>query len=242
MDLIDKLRSLNAEVGNIIPKNMLFNEGWLLRVLLKREQEKNTNMSIYSEAQLRCPTANESIKKIGSTRVDGIVGDFDPRQLSGVRFRHDLKCLDVYEAKIRSPLSRRTKNIDDINQVTRIAISIICELLKADIHDISQKAVSIIVLYPRTNAKKGNLGAITREQIRAQVQKMIEYGAINEEAFIAHWEILFRRIKLKYMTWGYLLKKKYNQDSPEYEFYKEVLRANKAKGSKRKKKYYNKCI
>jgi hypothetical protein len=131
--LIRILRSSADSSSPRFPPTEVYNEGWMLRLLLDAIQHLGlrssplafeAGSSWYSEALLGSPFAaryrGDPLAE-GFTNADGVVGHFDflPTTKAGFRLRADATQFMVIEAKMFSNLSVGTKNAPTYNQAAR---------------------------------------------------------------------------------------------------------------------------
>src|SRR4051812_48197891 len=106
----------------IMPPTSLYNEGWMLRLVLdwfSRQPESSHPLSFlhdsrwYSEALLSTqfrPRSRGDVLAESWTHADGVIGHFTIAEGRGdVRLQRDARQLVVVEAKMFSGLSRGTK-------------------------------------------------------------------------------------------------------------------------------------
>lgn len=115
-DVFEMLSALGTD-QSCLPASYLYNEGWMLRLVLKAASEGLLKDLIppishptkwASEAKLFTPfDAARGNASEGLTNVDGIIGDFDwqPGTRTGVRLLPKPSRFEVFEAKMFSKLS-----------------------------------------------------------------------------------------------------------------------------------------
>jgi hypothetical protein len=125
------LLEAGSEAGHL-PPTALYNEGWLLRLVLDwfaRQPPSDHPLSFlpgarwYSEALLGSPfrPRHRGDRLAESwTHADGVVGHFFVRQGRGdIALETEARQFTVVEAKLFSPLSAGTKNAEGYNQAAR---------------------------------------------------------------------------------------------------------------------------
>jgi hypothetical protein len=131
--LIRILRSSETNESSCFPPTEIFNEGWMLRLLLYAVQTLGINSTPlafedgarwYSEALLGSSFGRQHRADPlaeGVTNADGVIGHFDfrPATKAGLRLRPGAKQFVVVEAKMFSKLSTGTKNARTYNQAAR---------------------------------------------------------------------------------------------------------------------------
>ena len=123
------IRTIETSNSNVNPTEIC-NEGWMTRLLVYYSiQEKIKVKEIdfksiknwTSEALLSSPFVKVSSNREGYTHTDMALGDFivDYEKRGQIMVNPDAKQFGVIEAKMKSPLSRRTSNAKDYNQASR---------------------------------------------------------------------------------------------------------------------------
>lgn len=190
MDLIsDLLKTLQTGNHKFRPTE-IYNEGWLLRILLN-EYSKHPKIESplkfhpganwYSEAMLptRFKARYQGDKKAESrTNVDGVIGHI----LVGEKGKADLELTDnatqltVVEAKMNSPLSKGTTNAPGFDQAAR-TVACIAETLTNDQNKSLQKVdhTSFVLIAPEEEIKTGKfLVEMDKEKILGKVKARVE--------------------------------------------------------------------
>jgi len=101
---------------SLFPETLIFNEGWLLRLVLKEWLAGSAGsgfgflpfpegVTAYSEGQLYTPFRGGSHPE-RNTHADGIVGEFTTTGTkSGIVLKPDFRYIAFFEAKIFSPIA-----------------------------------------------------------------------------------------------------------------------------------------
>jgi hypothetical protein len=199
------------------PENRIFGEDWLLRVVLEEWQTFPPRRSrfpylplpkrarVYSEAQLPTPFAARPRSRFpaeGRTHVDGIVGDFELVNRTGVRLDPDWRYLAVLEAKMFSGLSEGTRNAPHYDQVSRTAACMVQMMLEAGQ---TERDAHLVVLYPRDN-RVIDPEAYSRSRIERRIAERLDgYHSPGHEdpipRFRANWRAVLPRIRVHFVTW-----------------------------------------
>jgi hypothetical protein len=199
-------------------ETLIFNEGWLLRGVLK-EWQRCTQPSrfsflpfpqgsvVYSEAQLYTPfKARFRGDKLAEahTHADGIVGDLQIVGRSGATLTPGWRYLAVFEAKMYSPLSSGTKNAPRYDQVSRTVACMIHAILESD--DADDRLADLVVLYPADSNKiRPNHHArdCVEERIAERVRTYLAFGKHGKPAarFFDEWRTVLSRIQIQFLTW-----------------------------------------
>jgi len=130
--LFEILKSANGSDDARFPPTDVFNEGWMLRLILDAVQSNDMDSDLrflpqsrwYSEARLDSPfqpVARPDALGEGATRADGVIGHFTFREQTkaGLRLHAGASQFVVVEAKMFSNLSRGTKNALEYDQAAR---------------------------------------------------------------------------------------------------------------------------
>lgn len=203
----------------LFAETLIFNEGWMLRAVLKEWLSASQRSrfgflpfppgaKVYSEAQLYTPFKARyrgDQQAESHTHVDGIVGDFElSDSKSGIRLSPDFRYLAVFEAKIYSPLSKGTKNAPHFDQVSRTAACMSHAILEAGPK--GDYAVHLVVLYAAGN-KKVHPGQYTSAYVEEQIAERIQGYLPSDERsepsarFFGEWKSVLSRIQIQFLTW-----------------------------------------
>jgi hypothetical protein len=207
--------------GCRFPPNRVFGEDWLLRVVLEQWQKHPPRRSrfpflpfpprarVYSEAQLPTPFARRpggGFPGEGRTHVDGIVGDFELVNRTGVRLDPDWKTLAVFEAKMFSGLSKGSRNAPCYDQVSRTAACMIHAMLEAGQ---AERDAHLVVLYPQ-DSKAIAPGQYSPQKIEQRIAERLDGYRSPGRAdpiprFRAQWRAVLPRIGVHFVTWEEVL-------------------------------------
>jgi len=126
IERITKMLELAHTDATVFPSTILYNEGWMLRVVLSIESEGIECLPFkflpganwFSEALIDSPFLRRfkgDPLAEGVTHIDGAIGHFDfrPGTKAGLSLRSDSTQLVAIEAKMFSPLSKGTTNAPD---------------------------------------------------------------------------------------------------------------------------------
>ena len=147
LERISHMLKLSDSELRVMPPTELYNEGWMLRMILDwfaQQAPDNHPLSFsenarwYSEILLPSPFLPRSRKDPLSeayTHADGAIGHFTVgRSGKGdINLNSDAKQLVIIEAKMFSSLSKGIKNFKDYDQATRTTACIARELNKAQV-------------------------------------------------------------------------------------------------------------
>lgn len=250
MDLYENILELSNSTKDLkINPTIIYNEGWLLRILVSYSMDlelcfkglnfkKSYNWT--SEGLLSSPFVDvkagalknkgEAIRREGYTHVDAAIGDFEIKYNDSARIR--LKPIANYfaviEAKLKSNLSRETSNAKDYNQATRNIICIASNVIE------SKCDSSFIIVAPETTIKKHKIESqIEKETIMMQAKDRFDYYndefKKNKKYGLIVDKIRTMNIQLiTFEEWIDILPSSETKDKID-KFYKECLKWNKIK-------------
>jgi hypothetical protein len=203
----------------LFSETLIFNEGWLLRAVLKAWKDQTSpspfsflpfpaRVHVYSKAQLRTPFKARfrgDKQAEGHTHVDGIVGQFgSDGSKSGLVLSPRCEYLAVFEAKMGSPLSEGTTNSPQYDQVSRTAACMIHAIVQADCPE--NVAAHLVVLYPQSNSHI-DPGQYTKAHVQRQIAdrarnytRSTTRGETNAQ-FFTTWRQVLDRIQIQFLTW-----------------------------------------
>jgi len=141
IERISKLLESAHTDAAVFPPTILYNEGWMLRIVLSLQSEGIECLPInfqpgakwFSEALIDSPFLPRfrgAPLAEGLTHLDGAIGHFDirPGTKTGIVLRTDSTQFVAIEAKMFSPLSKGTKNAPNYDQAARIVACIAWEI------------------------------------------------------------------------------------------------------------------
>jgi hypothetical protein len=189
------------------PPTEVFNEGWMLRLLLDALQTVDVRDPLgflegamwYSEARLSspfCPTKRQDPLGESFTHADGIIGNFEFRKKTktGFKLTDGARQFIVLEAKMFSNLSCGTKNALGYNQAARNVACMAKTIEQSGIRLDDFKSVGFFVLAPNREMRarrKRNTNLETCLQpvsIRSAVSKRIESYPPEKQDELRLWE------------------------------------------------------
>lgn len=201
--MLEQITQMLQDLGpnenpNRLPATHLYNEGWMLRLILHAVQQGHLKGLIdpsenwFSEGQLRSPFGRKKGTPYEkNTHADGVVGNFttENKTKSAIQLDSDANHFCVYEAKMFSGLSPGTKNAPDYNQAARTVACMAHTLEKADRSPLEMKKVGFFVVAPREQIKKSIFDdAMNADLIREAIEKRIEQ--FSDEAYkeLKEWQ------------------------------------------------------
>jgi hypothetical protein len=224
LELYQESRLNVGEPECLFAETQVFNEGWLLRSVLKKWKTSSKRSrfpffrfppgaKVYSEGQLRTPfkvrrkgERTGKPKGESNTHVDGIAGDFSIADgtKSGIELDPGCPYIAVFEAKLYSRIGKAIKNARDYDQISRTTACLIHALLAAEPRDDFQ--AHIVVLYPADrpyidpDLYEDNH---VKDEIAGRLNGYKEAGKPTEEIrlFEAGWEEMLEGIRRHFITW-----------------------------------------
>jgi hypothetical protein len=235
----------------VLPPTALFNEGWMLRLVLDWAERHPRAISAlqfddgsrwYSEPLLgsrfkprrRGDTAGE-----GFTHADGVIGHFRVRDNRGdIELLPNARQLTVIEAKMASGLSAGTKYAPEFNQAARNVACMAHLVSEANI-DPATMQLRFVVLAPEKRIAEGVFAAAAIDAICETVARR---AAAFDEAAQAWCDSCFKpvatRCTIETVSWEHILDEIEAVDSEAASglraFYAQALRHNPIRSSHRK--------
>jgi hypothetical protein len=231
------------EHDTVLPPTALFNEGWMLRLVLDwaeshrdaiPELQFNDDSKWFSEALLPSrfrPRKRGDTGGEGFTHADGVIGHFKVRDKRGdIELLPGACQLTVIEAKMASGLSAGTKYAPQFNQAAR-NVACIAHLVAGAKIDPASIHLGFVVIAPQQRIDEGAFAAVTRESICEAVTKR---ARAYEDLAVAWCEDQFKpvaeRCSIDVLSWETVLDHIAAVDADtgrEFtEFYKQCVRYN----------------
>ncbi len=229
------------------PATDLYNEGWMLRLVLDWFQHHRSvehdlqflaDSNWYSEALLPSPflPRYRGDKLAESwTHADGVIGHFSigDNGAGDLSLLPEAKQFIVTEAKMFSKLSSRVTNAGYYNQAARNVACIAEVIRRAGLHPNQLEAIAFLVVAPESRINEGIFSTYMDEgHIQETLQKRVsEY----DEADRARWydeafEPLMEKIKIRVVPWEELIAVISREDTEEgpalQDFYSKCLKFN----------------
>ena len=225
------LRSAESADSACFPRTEVFNEGWMLRLLLDAVESSGKialplqfepEAGWYSEARLASPFAAQQRADAlaeGFTNADGVISQFAFRSMTRAGFELATASTQfvVVEAKMFSNLSSGTRNAPAYNQAARNVACMAYALARAGRRPESFSSLGFYVVAPMISKRRPGISnleeSLEPDKICAAVRQRIgAYEAINrvETATLRSWEAeyflpLVQRLSdtggLKVLTW-----------------------------------------
>lgn len=250
LEAISRILDQCSSTNSVLPPTELFNEGWMLRLLLDwfdRYRSFNHPLAFapgarwYSEALLPSKflaTFMGDLKAESYTHADGIIGHFtvasgkkgDAVLLSGA------EQFIVIEAKIVSSLSAGTKHAPTYDQAARTVACMARMLEKANVNPGSLDQLAFYVLAPDAQIKAGIFAdLVTHLSIKGKVQDRVRpYGGIHDAWFNDLFLPTLQRIVIGVLSWENILNAlpETEETAALEDFYSNCLQFNPLKSKK----------
>jgi hypothetical protein len=198
LEIIHKLIDTAVAESANFPPTLIFNEGWLLRLVLDwYSRNKNKDQPLifqprstwFSEALLPSPFRPRyrgDTRGEARTHADGIIGHFSigSAAKADAKLLEDATQLIVVEAKMFSPLSGGTRNAPNFNQAAR-SVSCITELLKLANRPPSQ--LTDLAFYVVAPEEQISAGIFFEKMNKNTIQKIVETRAESFANELGSW-------------------------------------------------------
>lgn len=235
-----------------IPPTLLYNEGWILRIVLQQIKEKriihedlsfpDDNIDWFSEALLPSPffarTRGDNLSE-SRTHADGVVGKFEigKKDIGGLILKNSCDFFYVTEAKMYSKLSTGTKNAHNYNQAAR-NIACIAKLIydNKTIQIDNFKKLAFYILLPEEQIKREPtfISFTDKDNIKTTIKNRISHYPKDDvkKKDIFDWinsnlDKFIDKLDVKLITWEELVEK--SNDPNIHDFYKKCTCFNKKK-------------
>ena len=243
---VARLLARCGQPASVLPPTTLFNEGWMLRLVLDWAAQHRSSIkplsfyegSIwYSEALLASrfrPRWRGDSAAEGFTHADGVIGHFRlrPGGRGDIELLSTAKQLIVVEAKMASGLSSGTKYAPDFNQAAR-SVACIAHLVSAPGIDVSRLTnLGFVVVAPATRIAEGAFTSALDKVAMSDVvaRRAGAFDAAASEWCKRHFDPVLERCSMSEVSWEAILADIAAADSEVgerlNEFYKDCLRYN----------------
>ncbi len=232
----------------MLPPTELYNEGWLLRLVLDWfERERTTGHPFavqkgarwYSEALLASqflPTRRTDTLAESFTHADGVMGHFEisPGESGEATLRKDAEQFVVIEAKLGSRLSKGVKNSSGYGQAARNVACVAHVVQVAGIQPRALHSLGFFVAAPEQQIQSGVFeDFVTKKKIRSQVKaRVAQYDGTHDAWFKDSFLPTLEAIVVDLLSWesiiGHIDEHDANSGLPE--FYHDCLRFNPMRG------------
>ena len=219
--IFDILRRCDSE-SPIMPPTALFNEGWMLRLVMNRFSRDpmiehplafRPKAKWFSEALLPTRFKAEGRGDHQSekhTHADGVIGHITLAQATrwGAELSRDAKQFVVIEAKLGSRLDSRTRNAPGYDQAARNVACMAYMLGEANIEPSSMDSLAFYVITPEARIKAGKfVNLVNKESIEQKVKNRVAaYGGKHDVWFNDKFLPVINRITLEVLSWEEILR------------------------------------
>jgi hypothetical protein len=197
-DLASNLLRQTINDDSPLKPSDFFCEGWLTALTIAVVNKHGLDVPPFTvppkgrwwcEAGLRSrfkPKKRSDKRGEGVTWVDAVIGHFDGSKgkKRGIQIREDATHLDVVEAKLNSPLSKKTSNASGYDQAARNAACIAHELADGDLSRFATLRFTVVA--PEKHIEKHRHLA-TRASIERKVRARIDNYAEPEREGHLKW-------------------------------------------------------
>jgi len=250
VDILESINELDNQKNNIQP-TLLYNEGWMLRLVLKwfnANTEINHELSMkkqtrwYSEALLSSiflPKFRGDNLSEAYTHADGVYGDFyiGNNGFGDLSLKENCRQFAVVEAKMFSKYSKGTKNAPNFNQAAR-NVACMCNIVtnsgQKNIDDIS---FFTIIPEIQISQEKTFTEYVNIEHIKQTVLTRInQYNCrINDYQDYSEWYNNYflefcNKIKIKLFSWEeiitFIIDNDFNYGNNLNTFYNYCIKYN----------------
>jgi hypothetical protein len=252
--IINLLQSCDTDLG-VLPPTELYNEGWMLRLILdwfSRQPTSDHQLSFekdarwYSEMLLPSqflPRFQTDPLAESYTHADGVIGHFSiGRSGKGdIDLHPDAKQFAVIEAKIFSSLSKGIKNLKTFDQAARTTACMAetLSIKQRQIHDISRLGFYVVAPERQLKFEPTFQTFLQKDSIRIKVQKRIKAysestDAATKDKWFKKWFLpTLEKIDIQSLSWEEVISYICSNDKVNgdllLEFYKRCLALNQPK-------------
>jgi hypothetical protein len=245
--MIRRVSELLAQCGSsfaILPPTELFNEGWMLRLVLdwfNRNRGVPHELSFlpearwYSEALLAPPFLPETrgdLRAESFTHADGVIGHFSirPGERAEATLLPNARQLVVVEAKLGSALSSGVKNSRTYEQAARNVACMANMLATKNISPKSLERLGFYLVAPRGQIEAGVFGdLVSKSSVRSKVEiRVAQYAGQRDKWFREAFMPLLEQVDLGVLSWESILDRVQSEESQTDlpEFYSQCLKFN----------------
>lgn len=225
--LLDLLRSFNPENPSF-PPTLLYNEGWLLRLILnwcsinqlgEFPLSFSAGAKWFSEALLPSrfrPRYRGDLLSESRTHADGVIGHvvIGKEGKSDLELSSDATQFVILEAKINSPLSPGIKNAPYYDQAARSVACIVEALRLANRLPVDVSWLGFYVLAPEKNIQAGSFETeMERSSIRSKVGRRVSEYSGELDLWYSDWfESSMNHMSIGVLSWEKILERIGDED------------------------------
>ena len=249
---INQMLSLADTQNRIFPATTLYNEGWLLRLVLdwfSRQQLENHDLSFasggrwFSEARLPSQFfaryRGDQFAE-GWTNADGVVGHvlIGDATLANAKLADDATQFVVTEAKLYSPLSSRVTNASYFDQAARSVACIAEVLFKANRRPEGLPSLGFFLIAPSDQIARNLFkDELSKESIKTKVLRRVAAytppDREKKEVWQRDWFLpTLLKVKIKAFCWEEIVDFIHSNDSTFgselSDFYSKCRKFNRA--------------
>jgi hypothetical protein len=248
LEAISRILDRCETSDSVLPPVGLFNEGWMLRLVLDwfdRNRDIAHPLAFapgarwYSEAALPSrffPQSRSDTRAESYTHADGIIGHFfiAAGDRGYATLVPNARQFVVIEAKLGSRLSTGTKRAPTYDQATRYVACTAHTLGLAGVDPTTLDRLAFYVLAPGRQIQSGVYAdLVTKQSIERKVRERVDwYEGAHDVWFETTFLPVLARIDLGFLSWEEILASL--QQTPEIElmtqFYAQCLRFNPLRG------------
>lgn len=222
--MIERVSHMLARANSAVaefPLTTLYNEGWLLRLVLDwygRSGTASHQLSFavgarwFSEGLLASaflPERRGDPPAESYTHADGVLGHFDilPGKRSEIIVKDGAEQFVVVEAKLGSALSRGVKNAADYDQAARNVACMAAVLGRAGVIPSSVDRLTFYVVAPEARVRAGVFGdLVTKASVERKVRaRVARYNRARDGWYDEHFVPLLEHIEIDILTWEGIL-------------------------------------
>ena len=247
LDRIRKMLETAHTEANVFPHTDIYKEGWMLRILLSIQSDGTECFPFsfypgarwFSEAKIGSPFLprfqGDKLAD-GYTTVDGVVGhfEFQPGTKIGLKLTSNSRQFVVTEAKIFSPLSKKTTNASYYDQATRNVACMAWVVSESEKSVDEIESLGFYVVAPDSQIKRGVFSAlVNKSNIRNKVKRRVDSYSKEDKKYLElqtwHEEFfnpIIKRIEMNCVAWESIIEK---VDDPSiWDFYNRCLEFNES--------------
>lgn len=218
---ISRLLSTVGQPGSPLKPTELFNEGWMLRLVLDQVRSEPpqqhpflfaSEAKWYSEGLLPSPFLAEhrgDVRAEGWTNADGVIGHFAISQFAkgDLSLVSPKKQLIVVEAKMFSGLSPGVKRCAAYDQASRYVACIAQVITIAKIEASDIDGLAFYVVAPRSQIDAGIFGQrMQKESIERSVRSRVDmYAGARDQWFNERFLPTLAAIQIQLISWESIL-------------------------------------
>jgi hypothetical protein len=219
MERVWELLKRCGTANGVMPATALYNEGWMLRLLLdwfEKNGPPKHPLSFYEGArwysepllstQFAARTRTDPWAET-STHADGVIGHFELRDGRGdISLTVGGQQLVVAEAKMFSGLSSRTKRAEGYDQAARNVACIANLLSNADTRPDQIEKLAFYLIAPQSQWDRGVFGdLLDKRSIERKVRDRCSKYEAEKAGWLESWFVpTLEKIDVEFLSWEQL--------------------------------------